>query len=116
LTGFDWVKAKSKERQALVRATREFLAVRITAISNRNIGRFCVRAQKRFIILIFMQPYYKNPPKPKTYGRFFGTIFLRAFQNPQDAAGQQPAKGKNHKNVKKGKIKCFFPRAKLPFS
>jgi hypothetical protein len=43
-----------------------------------------------------MQQYYQNPPKLKTYGRFFGTILFGAFQNLQDAAAQQPAKTKDH--------------------
>jgi len=30
------------------------------------------------ILFTFMKPYYQNQPKPKTYGRLFGTIFLEA--------------------------------------
>jgi hypothetical protein len=52
--------------------------------------------------------YVTTREKQKAYGRFSGTIFLGAFQNPQEAVGQGPANEKSRQNVKKSKVKCFF--------
>jgi len=68
------------------------------------------------IFSIFMQRYYQKPPKTKTYGRFFGAIYFEGAHWPEDFAGQQLVNAKNHQNVKKCKIKCFFPRANTLFS
>ena len=60
--------------------------------------------------------YATTREKQKAYGRFLGTIFLRAFQHPQEVARQGPANEKKHQNVKKCKIKCFFPALNPSFS
>ena len=81
------------------------------------------RAQRRGrVIKTFLychhscRDYVTTREKQKAYGRFSGTIFLGAFQNPQEAVGQGPANEKSRQNVKKSKVKCFFFRPKPPSS
>ena len=57
-----------------------------------------------------------SPQKQKTYGRFFGTIFFGAANSPEGFASQQLVNAKNHQNVKKCKIKCFFLEPNPRFS
>ena len=52
---------------------------------------------------IFTPPEYHNRPKPKTYGRFFSTIFFGACRTPQDAARQEHADETMPENVEKRK-------------